>query len=272
VASTLNPHPVLALRTFSRLGYKLLGPSLSTRIALSPLGRALTRHFYPAGVSIYSCDLGLRLELARDEAMLLGVGLLGRPNPIETDLLLEYLRPGDTFVDVGCYVDAWHSLVASRIVGPTGRIVSFEPVPDYAERARRNMRLNGLENMRVEESAVADYSGRAVFAVEASTSRFAKTGIDVTVTTLDEYVATRGLSVNFLKVDAEGAEPLVISGGLRSLASASHVLAEITDPDSPAVGMLEQIGFAAYAITRQGLVPYRGSSETLNVLFIRPTA
>ena len=43
-------------------------------------------------------------------------------------LLRELLRPGDTFVDVGANI-GYLSCVAAGLVGPSGRVISFEPAP-----------------------------------------------------------------------------------------------------------------------------------------------
>src|SRR5882762_11912488 len=52
--------------------------------------------------------------------------------------VVDYLRPGMTFFDVGANMGGV-SLLAARIVGPSGAVISFEPDPDID---RKSTRLN----------------------------------------------------------------------------------------------------------------------------------
>ena len=58
-------------------------------------------------------------------------------------LVGRLLRAGDVFIDGGANVGLF-TLVAARAVGPTGRVVAFEPSPKSREVLRRNVALNGF--------------------------------------------------------------------------------------------------------------------------------
>ena len=58
----------------------------------------------------------------------------------------RYLRPGDAVVDVGANIGL-ATLVAAKIVGPTGRIIAVEPHPRTFEYLRDNVQLNGLTDV-----------------------------------------------------------------------------------------------------------------------------
>jgi FkbM family methyltransferase len=65
----------------------------------------------------------------------------------ETTLfLLSVLRPGDRFVDVGGHV-GYFSIIASRAVGPSGRVVTFEPAPENYSRLIHHLALNACSNV-----------------------------------------------------------------------------------------------------------------------------
>src|SRR4051812_9741673 len=49
----------------------------------------------------------------------------GTWEPVETRLLLEELRPGDSFVDVGASF-GYYTVLGSRRVGPDGTVLAFE--------------------------------------------------------------------------------------------------------------------------------------------------
>jgi FkbM family methyltransferase len=135
-------------------------------------------------------------------------------------VLRSRLRAGDVAVDVGANIGL-HSLTMAEAVGPTGRLVCFEPLDHLAAALGRTLRLNGLgDRADVRASAVSDTSGRTrIFAAAHSpmTSLFplpdgaGAEETDVDVTTLDDAFEP-GARVDVVKIDVEGAEPRVWRG------------------------------------------------------------
>jgi FkbM family methyltransferase len=144
------------------------------------------------------------------------------------------IRSGDTIVDVGANVGIW-TLGAARRAGKHGRAVAFEPVVDNVRRLKRNLMLNGLENVQCEQRVVSDVVGRVTFyqprgGHSGLGSLSARDEVDLPIeavsTTLDQYCAEAGVGrIDFLKVDVEGAELAVFSGAAGTLSS----------PDAPAI-------------------------------------
>ncbi len=62
------------------------------------------------------------------------------------DAFLHYLKPGMTFVDIGANIGQ-HTLFVSRIVGPTGNVISFEPIPHLYEQIKRSVNANAMTNV-----------------------------------------------------------------------------------------------------------------------------
>ena len=79
--------------------------------------------------------------------------------PEVENVLRAFLRPGDTFVDIGANIGIF-SLLAARIVGPSGRVIAFEPVPITLEKLRANILLNDLQNITVVPAALCDETRR----------------------------------------------------------------------------------------------------------------
>ena len=84
---------------------------------------------------------------------------------------------GDGFVDVGANIGTY-SLLARRLVGPTGRVVAFEPHPVAAARLRENVELNRIDNIEVHEAAVADVAGEAEFLEDFDVSNRIRSATD----------------------------------------------------------------------------------------------
>ncbi len=120
---------------------------------------------------------------------------------------------------------------AARISG--GRVVAFEPVPSNAQRIRDGIVLNALESvLRLFPTALGDSEGRIEMAVEARHG--ATTGnammrpdtpgdaalrkVSATVSRLDDLVEREQLPApDVMKLDVEGAEPLVLAGAAATI-------------------------------------------------------
>jgi FkbM family methyltransferase len=131
------------------------------------------------------------------------------------------LRKGQTFVDIGANVGCI-SLLAAKLVGPTGTVISVEPNPTNVQRLYAGIVLNRFENVRVLPYAASDR--RATFSLMGSSSNSSLTlaksydvqGHYVQSIVLDEELA--GLpSIDFVKIDVEGYEPVALEGFSRLL-------------------------------------------------------
>ena len=56
------------------------------------------------------------------------------------------INPGETVLDIGCGVGG-DTLVAARLVGPTGRVVGIDVTAEMIARAHANLALTGLANV-----------------------------------------------------------------------------------------------------------------------------
>lgn len=75
-------------------------------------------------------------------------GLLGYTESSLLRWLSATVRPGQTWLDVGAHY-GYTALALARLVGPSGRVFAFEPVPSTAECLRETRRLNRLDHLRV---------------------------------------------------------------------------------------------------------------------------
>jgi FkbM family methyltransferase len=132
--------------------------------------------------------------------------------------IFKCLRPGQTFFDIGANT-GYFSLLGSRSVGASGRVVAVEPLPRNIEFLERHLAMNGISNVHVVGKAISDYRGTARFCVDGhSTSRFSDSGrMLVQVTTLDDLVKELGCPPDVMKVDIEGAEMELLRGAKQVL-------------------------------------------------------
>jgi FkbM family methyltransferase len=139
--------------------------------------------------------------------------------PAETAAVRAILRPGDTFIDAGANV-GWYTLLASRLVGPTGRVIAFEPEPRAFGLLARCVTANGLTNVVTERKALSDRPGKLTLYVNPINrgnhslvnSFGGGTHIDVPTVALDGYLRDYRGDVALVKIDTEGAEGLILRG------------------------------------------------------------
>ena len=172
--------------------------------------------------------------------------------PWLSKLLAAELAPGRSFVDGGANI-GFYSLLAARLVGPSGQVVAFEMMPDTAAILRKHIERNGDLPIRIVERALSEKSGERVMAsVEpglhgqasiVSKGRGPRQSVSVETVTLDEALAAVE-RVDLLKLDLEGAEFGALCGAQAVLARTGCVVFESNDEDPRIFALLEAAGFA----------------------------
>ena len=159
-------------------------------------------------------DEGIRLRLNPRS----GESFTFYENLVRRDYLAHgiTLRPGDTVVDIGANIGAF-TVLAAKTIGPSGRVIAFEPIPHTFERLRENVALNSLQNVECRRAAVGAQEGTLTLRV-ASKSAYASAYIEgdrsaeeslqiVPCVTLEQVCRGEGIGrVHLLKVDCEGSE------------------------------------------------------------------
>jgi FkbM family methyltransferase len=156
------------------------------------------------------------------------------------------LSEGSVLLDVGSNV-GFYTLFAARQVGPSGRVVAFEPDPQTFESLKRSIARNGFTWADCRNLALSDRDGELPFfycgdgsahSLVAETperaGRYAGQEM-VRVTTLDGLLGSGELAlprVDLVKMDVEGEEPRTIRGMLGALEQAGFppVWAEVRGP------------------------------------------
>jgi len=184
-------------------------------------------------------------------------------------LLGRTLQPGRVFVDVGANV-GFHTVLAARLVGAAGHVYAVEPAPWTLQLLRANVWRSGAE-VTIVPAAASDRRATVRLAAEPGH----RSGAHLTETAGDEVVVEVELeveaapldellpdvSVDVLKVDVEGAEPLVLRGAAGLLARSPRllVIVEFRDEthlsgESPAdvLAFYRSLGFELCLLRRNG--------------------
>ena len=161
------------------------------------------------------------LWVCTGEATSRGLLSFGYAEAALTALMLETIRPGMRVVDVGAHV-GYEAVLASVLVGASGRVTSFEPQSGIARWTRRS--LERFDHARVVCAAVGNSCGTAEFVeLDVGRSAFSRLAasdagyeqgrkITVPMTTLEHALKAEERPVDFLKCDVEGGELAVLRG------------------------------------------------------------
>jgi FkbM family methyltransferase len=150
------------------------------------------------------------------------------------------LPDGGAFLDVGAHA-GYFSLLASLRVGPSGRVFAIEPNPRTFTALQHHLTQNAVNNVHAMMCGLADKPGSIVLHLppsgldyNATVLRRAEwTRANVPARTLDDCVREWRIErIDLMKIDVEGAEPLVLAGGAHALASGvvRHAMIEVNGP------------------------------------------
>lgn len=190
----------------------------------------------------------------------------------------QFLKPGMIFFDIGAN-QGFYTILASKLVGPEGKVFAFEPAPTEFRKLKLNILINRLKNVVVEPLALGSREGSSDFYLvlngKGSFSSLRPPAKDVNartklikvpLTTLDTYIYSNNISrVEFIKIDAEGGELDVLKGGLKVLREIRPiVMCEIADIRTQQWGykaseicqFLENCGYLWFQITPNGKIVF----------------
>lgn len=195
---------------------------------------------------------------------------LGVYDPWLLHVIRRVVRPGDVCLDVGAH-KGYVAMHLARRVGPDGRVFAFEPDPRARGRLEEHSRTNGLTQMSVVPHALGESRSSMTFALSHQlgwSSLFPNTQaaatvaerITIDVRSVDQMIRDGELEIgterlSFVKIDAEGAEPLVLAGMKDLLARSRPVIwLEINRTSLAAAGrratdvssLLTELGFRLY--------------------------
>jgi FkbM family methyltransferase len=131
-----------------------------------------------------------------------------------SDLLRRALRPGMTFVDAGANI-GWFSVLASKLVGPEGRVFSVEPDEFNVRVLKANLIRHQATNATI--LPIAAWSERTDLTIRHNPEGGAGVAVATNEPGLDRIPAARldeSISgpVDYLKVDCELTDHLVVMG------------------------------------------------------------
>lgn len=221
-----------------------------------PAERTLRRHDFPWLVA--DCRHGVLRVPLLDRYIGRSLLVYGEYSEAELACCRDWIRPGDTVLDIGANIGALAVPLARR-VGRGGRLLAFEPQASIFACLQANLRENGLDWAEARHAAVGaenaeidvpcpDLRRSGNFGgVELGAPTPGASCVRVDVVTIDSLELD---ACRLIKVDVEGAESAVLAGARRTLCRCRPVLHVECDRPSnwPALrDLLVQCGYRIYA-------------------------
>ncbi|WP_432725858.1 FkbM family methyltransferase [Variovorax sp. W6] len=149
----------------------------------------------------------------------------GSWEPLETEVVRRLCREGDYVLDIGGNI-GWYSVVAAKTIGPSGRIMTFEPDPDNFRILSRNLEMIQGAQTLPRHAAVSDSEGALKLYIDPENRgdhRIFDDGterpyINVSTSTLDAMLADEPQLPDVVKSDTQGSEARILRGARATFA------------------------------------------------------
>ncbi len=150
--------------------------------------------------------------------------------------LKENIKPGTTCLDIGGHIGIYAVYMAKMKVA---KVFSFEPTPASFSTLKKTVSLNHCENIiHIYQAAIAENTGKSNFYINkyrtagADTTRIAegnslvyfdsgenilKEKFQVPTYSIDDFAQQHNLKIDFIKIDAEGAELDILKGAQKTI-------------------------------------------------------
>ncbi len=136
----------------------------------------------------------------------------------QTDFFKKNIQKGDVVLDLGANIGYFTCLFAD-LVGPTGKVFAFEPEENNFQLLKKNVAVNGYDNVILEQKAVSNKTEKIKMYIATSPkdhriydSLDDRESTDIDCVTLDDYFKNFDQDITFVKSNVQGADFGVFQG------------------------------------------------------------
>lgn len=179
-------------------------------------------------------------------------------------LFQKLISPGDTVIEIGGHI-GFVSQYFSKLTGPTGKVIVFEPGSNNLPYIKKNTAR--CSNIFLETQAVSEKSGTAILyednisgqnnslladyhvadgVAQSHSLQLIKKKNHVNVTSLDDYLNDKSIIPKFIKIDIEGCELQALRGMGRVLKNVQSLMVEVSCNHDEVFKILSSEGFFIY--------------------------
>jgi FkbM family methyltransferase len=143
--------------------------------------------------------------------------------PYQSSLVQKYIKPGMTVYNIGANI-GYYTLLASKCVGPEGKVYAFEPAPENFELLQKNVTENKLGNVEIFPLAIGANPGSATLSLSSTNSGdhrlqniTNRDHIVVSVISIDSFIEEGHSAPDAIIMDVQGAEFDVLQGSSKAI-------------------------------------------------------
>jgi len=191
-------------------------------------------------------DYGHFLVFDKDKPVSDSIKRLGCWGELQVAQFRRFVRAGTTVVDIGANI-GHHTVVLSKLVGPTGRVLAFEPQRRVHRTMVSNLVLNMCDNVEAFEYALGAENGEAQMfpqdyekeewnvgglsiASKDGELLFREGGLPIHIRRLDD--ATADIAIDLIKSDAQGFDFAAMQGAAETLKRSKPILVSEIAPEA----------------------------------------
>ena len=181
-------------------------------------------------------------------------------------LCRRLVRPGDTVLDIGANIGLV-SVLLSSLVGKSGHVHAFEPNPSLVKLLEQVRERGALSNFQLHPVALGEVEGQLDLSMPEGNAGMGSLvrahgegskHVLVRVKRLSQMLRDLDVSaIRFVKIDVEGFEPQVLSGGRDWFAAhpPDAILFELNDDadrfsEHPTFQILQELGYVFFSIPK----------------------
>lgn len=208
---------------------------------------------------------GIKLLVDPEDKRFIPVEILNfkATEAMENELIMQLVLHCRVVVDVGANI-GWYTLNFGKISN-IDKIIAFEPIPYTFGYLKRHLELNGVGNAEIFNVGLSNEIGEKDFfwtTEETGSSSMVnireRANIDMVrcrLNTLDNFMSEREESIDFMKIDVEGAELFVIQGALRCISKFRPIIfsellrkwsAKFSYHPNDVIALLKNEGYAVF--------------------------
>ena len=123
------------------------GSNLSKYSIVKKTTRYMTHKLHPEFVEIE----GNKIYLDESDSLFLSSGILHEKTIV--NLVKNEIKKGDVVIDIGAHI-GYYTVLFAKLVGPEGRVFAFEASPTNFKILKKNVDVNGYQNVTDRKSVV----------------------------------------------------------------------------------------------------------------------
>ena len=197
-------------------------------------------------------------------------------DPDVTAWINAYVKPGMVCIDAGANWGLF-TLLMARKVSITGKVFAFEPATRFLKRLEGHIALNEIHNTEIIPIALGNLTGNVICNTQgpplysSANVHFDRQEVEqerdeiVKADTLDHWWGERECSLNFMKIDVDGSEHVLLLGAEKTIETHRPVMAFEIPYDDIGVN-------ATKWLTDRGYHFVTNKGQTVDHLYIRSQA